>query len=95
MTVVCDLEGKSQFPETRPLYAGLVGLGSDGSAEQAISTADFVLTVGVRLDPTTAQSCNLLRNIPAQLVHADHSAARLARDHARRTIPQRRLTCCL
>lgn len=79
--VVSDLEAKGLFPESHPLSAGLVGLGSSSRAEQAVKNADFILTVGARMDPMTAGPVDSLRKTRGMVAHIDHSAKRLARKH--------------
>ncbi|MCO4743891.1 MAG: thiamine pyrophosphate-binding protein [Proteobacteria bacterium] len=78
-TVITDVEAKGLFPERHPLSAGLVGPGSDGRANAALDQADLILTVGARLDPTTAGSVKQLRGARAYTAHIDHSLARLSR----------------
>lgn len=65
--------GKSTFPETHPLAAGVIGSFGHEEANQVVSEADVLLVVGCRLNPmdTNWQAPSFIRPKDQTLIHAD------------------------
>jgi acetolactate synthase-1/2/3 large subunit len=65
--------GKSTFPETHELAAGVIGSFGHEGANQAVSEADVLLVVGCRLNPmdTNWQAPSFIRPDEQTIVHAD------------------------
>jgi acetolactate synthase-1/2/3 large subunit len=65
--------GKSTFPETDPLAAGVVGSFGHEGANRVVSEADALLVVGCRLNPmdTNWQAPEFIRPDEQTIVHAD------------------------
>jgi Thiamine pyrophosphate-requiring enzymes [acetolactate synthase, pyruvate dehydrogenase (cytochrome), glyoxylate carboligase, phosphonopyruvate decarboxylase] len=65
--------GKSTFPETHELAAGVIGSFAHEGANQAVSEADVLLVVGCRLNPmdTNWQAPSFIRPDEQTIVHAD------------------------
>jgi acetolactate synthase-1/2/3 large subunit len=65
--------GKSTFPETHGLAAGVIGSFGHEGANQAVSEADVLLVVGCRLNPmdTNWQAPSFIRPDEQTIVHAD------------------------
>jgi len=65
--------GKSTFPETHPLAAGVIGAFGHEGANQAVSEADTLLVVGSRLNPmdTNWQAPEFIRPDDQTIIHAD------------------------
>ncbi|MFC7134781.1 MULTISPECIES: thiamine pyrophosphate-binding protein [Salinibaculum] len=65
--------GKSTFPETHDLAAGVIGSFGHEGANQVVSEADVLLVVGSRLNPmdTNWQSPEFIRPDEQTIVHAD------------------------
>ncbi|WP_440009053.1 thiamine pyrophosphate-binding protein [Halomicrococcus sp. SG-WS-1] len=65
--------GKSTFPETHPLAAGVIGSFGHEQANQVVSEADVLLIVGCRLNPmdTNWQAPSFIRPDEQTLIHAD------------------------
>jgi acetolactate synthase-1/2/3 large subunit len=71
--VVTSYLGKSTFPETHPLAAGVIGSFGHEGANQVVSEADVLLVVGSRLNPmdTNWQAPSFIRPDEQTIVHAD------------------------
>jgi len=71
--VVTSYLGKSTFPETHDLAAGVIGSFGHEGANQVTSEADVLLVVGCRLNPmdTNWQAPSFIRPSEQTLVHAD------------------------
>ena len=71
--VVTSYLGKSTFPETHDLAAGVIGSFGHEGANQVTSEADLLLVVGCRLNPmdTNWQAPSFIRPDEQTLVHAD------------------------
>jgi acetolactate synthase-1/2/3 large subunit len=71
--VVTSYLGKSTFPETHDLAAGVIGSFGHEGANQVTSEADVLLVVGCRLNPmdTNWQAPSFIRPDEQTLVHAD------------------------
>ena len=65
--------GKSTFPETHPLAAGVIGAFGHEGANQVVSEADTLLVVGSRLNPmdTNWQAPEFIRPDEQTIIHAD------------------------
>ena len=65
--------GKSTFPETHDLAAGVIGSFGHEGANQAVSEADVLLVVGCRLNPmdTNWQAPSFIRPDEQTIIHAD------------------------
>jgi len=65
--------GKSTFPETHPLAAGVIGSFGHEGANQVVSEADALLVVGCRLNPmdTNWQAPEFIRPDEQTIIHAD------------------------
>jgi acetolactate synthase-1/2/3 large subunit len=65
--------GKSTFPETHELAAGVIGSFGHEGANRAVSEADTLLVVGCRLNPmdTNWQAPSFIRPDEQTIVHAD------------------------
>jgi acetolactate synthase-1/2/3 large subunit len=65
--------GKSAFPETNTLAAGVIGSFGHEGANQIVSEADMLLVVGCRLNPmdTNWQAPSFIRPDEQQIIHAD------------------------
>jgi acetolactate synthase-1/2/3 large subunit len=65
--------GKSTFPETHPLAAGVIGSFGHEGANRVVSEADVLLVVGCRLNPmdTNWQAPEFIRPDEQTIVHAD------------------------
>ena len=65
--------GKSTFPETHELAAGVIGSFGHEGANQAVSEADVLLVVGSRLNPmdTNWQAPGFIRPDEQTIIHAD------------------------
>jgi acetolactate synthase-1/2/3 large subunit len=65
--------GKSTFPETHELAAGVIGSFGHEGANQVVSEADVILVVGCRMNPmdTNWQSSEFIRPDEQTIIHAD------------------------
>jgi len=65
--------GKSTFPETHALAAGVIGSFGHEGANQVVSEADVLLVVGCRLNPmdTNWQAPEFIRPDEQTIIHAD------------------------
>ncbi|AUG48929.1 acetolactate synthase [Haloarcula taiwanensis] len=65
--------GKSTFPETHDLAAGVIGSFGHEGANQVVSEADVLLVVGCRMNPmdTNWQSPEFIRPDEQTIIHAD------------------------
>jgi acetolactate synthase-1/2/3 large subunit len=65
--------GKSTFPETHDLAAGVIGSFGHEGANQVVSEADVLLVVGSRMNPmdTNWQSPEFIRPDEQTIIHAD------------------------
>ncbi|MEF8784981.1 MAG: thiamine pyrophosphate-binding protein [Haloarculaceae archaeon] len=65
--------GKSTFPETHDLAAGVIGSFGHEGANQVVSEADVLLVVGCRMNPmdTNWQSPEFIRPDDQTIIHAD------------------------
>ena len=65
--------GKSTFPETHDLAAGVIGSFGHEGANQVVSEADVLLVVGCRMNPmdTNWQAPSFIRPDEQTIIHAD------------------------
>ena len=73
VVVTTSYLGKSTFPETHELAAGVIGSFGHEGANQAVSEADVLLVVGCRLNPmdTNWQAPSFIRPDEQSIIHAD------------------------
>lgn len=71
--VVTSYLGKSTFPETHELAAGVIGSFGHEGANQVVSEADVLLIVGCRMNPmdTNWQAPDFIRPDEQTIIHAD------------------------
>lgn len=71
--VVTSYLGKSTFPETHELAAGVIGSFGHEGANQVVSEADMLLIVGCRMNPmdTNWQAPDFIRPDEQTIIHAD------------------------
>lgn len=77
--VLSTLLGISGFPETHPLYYGWPGMHGMYYANMAISNADLIIAVGMRMDDRVTGRLNAFAP-HAQIVHIDIDPAELGKN---------------
>ena len=73
--IVSTMMGIGAFPQHNPLYAGMVGIYGDESANQIVKDADLLIVLGARINDRIAAAFDkglILRNLKSDIaLHAD------------------------
>jgi acetolactate synthase-1/2/3 large subunit len=76
--VIISMMGKGGFPETHPLFAGMVGMHGTAAANYAVCETDLIIGVGVRFDDRVTGKVEAFAP-RAQIIHIDIDAAEIGK----------------
>ncbi|AOQ25224.1 Acetolactate synthase large subunit [Moorella thermoacetica] len=76
--VVMSMMGKGGFPETHPLFVGMVGMHGTAAANYAMCETDLIIGVGVRFDDRVTGKVEAFAP-KAKIIHIDIDAAEIGK----------------
>ncbi|BCV22826.1 acetolactate synthase [Moorella sp. Hama-1] len=76
--VVMSMMGKGGFPETSPLFVGMVGMHGTAAANYAMCETDLIIGVGVRFDDRVTGKIEAFAP-QAKIIHIDIDAAEIGK----------------
>ncbi|KYH33460.1 biosynthetic-type acetolactate synthase large subunit [Neomoorella mulderi] len=76
--VIMSMMGKGAFPETHPLFAGMVGMHGTAAANYAVCETDLIIGVGVRFDDRVTGKIEAFAP-RAKIIHIDIDAAEIGK----------------
>lgn len=77
--VIISMMGKGAFPETHPLFVGMVGMHGMVPANLAIGETDLIIAVGVRFDDRVTAKIEAFAP-QAKIIHIDIDAAEVGKN---------------
>lgn len=76
--VIISMMGKGAFPETHPLFVGMVGMHGTVAANYAVCQTDLIIGVGVRFDDRVTGKIDAFAP-KAKIIHIDVDAAEIGK----------------